>query len=330
MIEIQSLQKVIDGKTVVGIDSLTVAAGVIAGFFGPVDSQLDHIFNLLIGQEQPTAGSIKIAGVDPFQQRDQFSRQVGVLFAGDNLYQRQSVRANLTFYRRLYRLPAGRVQEVVELVGLADQVDNSVESLNASLARRLAFGRAILHQPSVLLLDEPFRDCDTATINILSGLIQDFTQGTNTTLIISQEDQQANQLVEVIYQFAQGNLVDTYYPAEEQRESLPFKIPAKLEHTVALVDPADIYFAFAQDDRTYLQTADGSLPTQFTMADLEKRLERSGFFRAHRGYLVNLQLVKEVIPYTRDSFSLRLKDPEGTKIPLSKSAARELRDLMGY
>ena len=66
------------------------------------------------------------------------------------------------------------------------------------------------------------------------------------------------------------------------------------------------------------------------MADLEKRLERSGFFRAHRGYLVNLQLVKEVIPYTRDSFSLRLKDPEGTKIPLSKSAARELRDLMGY
>jgi len=330
MIEIQSLQKVIDGKTVVAIDSLRVAPGVIAGFFGPVDSQLDHIFDLLIGQERPSAGSIKIAGIEPFQQRDQFSRQVGVLFPGDNLYQRQSVRANLTFYRRLYRLPAERVQEVLEMVGLADQVDNTVESLNASLARRLAYGRAILHQPSVMLLNEPFRDCDAASINILSGLIQEFTQEANTTLIISQEDQQANQLVEVIYQFEQGNLVDTYYPAEEQRESLPFKIPAKLEHTVALVDPADIYFAFAQDDRTYLQTADGSLPTQFTMADLEKRLERSGFFRAHRGYLVNLQLVKEVIPYTRDSFSLRLKDPEGTKIPLSKSAARELRDLMGY
>jgi len=121
-----------------------------------------------------------------------------------------------------------------------------------------------------------------------------------------------------------------YHPGDEERESLPFKIPAKLEHTVALVDPADIYYAYAQDDRTFLQTGDGSLPTQFTMTELEQRLSRSGFFRAHRSYLVNLQLVKEVIPYTRDSYSLRLKDPQGTKIPLSKTAARELRDLMGY
>ena len=66
------------------------------------------------------------------------------------------------------------------------------------------------------------------------------------------------------------------------------------------------------------------------MSELEQRLSRSGFFRAHRGYLVNLQHVKEVIPYTRDSYSLRLKDPEGTKIPLSKTAARELRAILGY
>ena len=59
-------------------------------------------------------------------------------------------------------------------------------------------------------------------------------------------------------------------------------------------------------------------------------MSRSGFFRAHRAYLVNLQQVKEVIPYTRDSFTLRLKDAAGTEIPLSKSAERDLRDLLGY
>ena len=64
--------------------------------------------------------------------------------------------------------------------------------------------------------------------------------------------------------------------------------------------------------------------------ELEERLARGGFFRAHRGYLVNLQHVKEVIPYTRDSFSLRLDDPASTVIPLSKSAAAELKDLLGY
>ena len=107
-------------------------------------------------------------------------------------------------------------------------------------------------------------------------------------------------------------------------------IPARAEDKIILIDPAEILYAFAQEDRTYLQTLDERLPTQFTLAELEKRLSRSGFFRAHRAYLVNLQQVKEVIPYTRDSFSLRLKDAAETKIPLSKSAERELRELLEY
>jgi ABC-2 type transport system ATP-binding protein len=107
-------------------------------------------------------------------------------------------------------------------------------------------------------------------------------------------------------------------------------IPAKLEGRVALINPSDILYALAQDNKAYLQTTTDLYPTQFTLSELEKRLSRSGFFRAHRSYLVNLQHVKEVIPYTRDSYSLRLKDPASSKIPLSKSAARELRELLGF
>ncbi|MFL7892964.1 MAG: LytTR family transcriptional regulator DNA-binding domain-containing protein [Anaerolineales bacterium] len=330
MIEIQNLQKVVDGQTVVDIDALTVNPGQVTGFLGPVDSQLGVIFELLTGQTHPTAGSIKISNFNPYHERGQFSQQVGVVFSEDNFYQRQSVVANLKFYSRLYKLPPGRVPEVLELVGLADQAGTIVGDLNPSLVRRLAFGRAILHHPRVLVLNDPLKDCDAASVNIISSLAQDLAREGATILIFSQEEVQINQLAAVVYRFDQGRVVESYHPGEEERESLPFKIPARLESTVALVDPADIYYAFTQDERTFLQTADGSLPTQFTMAELEQRLSRSGFFRAHRGYLVNLQLVKEVIPYTRDSFSLRLKDPQGTKIPLSKSAARELRDMMGY
>ena len=83
--------------------------------------------------------------------------------------------------------------------------------------------------------------------------------------------------------------------------------------------------------RTFLQTTtEGRLPSQFTLTELEERLALSGFFRAHRGYLVNLQHVKAVIPYTRNSFSLILDDESETEIPLSKSAARELRELLDY
>ena len=55
-----------------------------------------------------------------------------------------------------------------------------------------------------------------------------------------------------------------------------------------------------------------------------------GFLQTHRSYLVNLQHVTEVIPYTRSSFSLRLDDPDGTLVPLSRDAAQELRTLFDY
>ena len=79
-------------------------------------------------------------------------------------------------------------------------------------------------------------------------------------------------------------------PIEEARTApgLPFMIPARLEGKVALVDPSEILFVFAQDDRAYLQSNEDRLPTQFTLAELEKRFAPSGFFRAHRGYFVNL------------------------------------------
>ena len=65
MIEIRALQKIVDGQTVVDIDSLIINPGTPAAFTGPVESQLGVIFNLLTGQERPTTGSIIISGSEP-------------------------------------------------------------------------------------------------------------------------------------------------------------------------------------------------------------------------------------------------------------------------
>jgi ABC-2 type transport system ATP-binding protein len=92
-----------------------------------------------------------------------------------------------------------------------------------------------------------------------------------------------------------------------------------------------VLYAAADEGKAKLQTVRSeSLVTQFTLSELETRLSRRGFFRAHRSYLVNLQHVTEVIPFTRDSYSLRIDDAQGTLIPLSKTAAGELRELLGY
>ena len=329
-IEITDLQKVIDNNTVINIEALRVEAGQIAAIIGPVDSGKETLFELLTGQSRPTTGEIRLVGLDPATDKETFSQKVGVLFAEDNLYKRLSALDNLKFYCRLRRLPKSRAQEILATVGLADHTKVKVEKLPPSLVRRLAYGRAILNDPKVLLLVELFEKCDEVSISLLSKLTRQLTNNGSVCLILAEEPSHLSALCDMIYRLDQGRIVEAYNPQEEPEPTLPFMIPARLEGRVALVDPADILYVIAQHDRAYLQTQDDLLPTQFTMTELEKRLSRSGFFRAHRGYLVNLQHVKEVIPYTRDSYSLKLKDETGTEIPLSKTAARELRELLGY
>lgn len=330
MIEIKDLQKTIDQKNVIGIKDLSVRAGEIAAVVGPVDSGMDVLLDLLTGKSRPTMGTVRLAGIDPVADRKQFSKRVGVQFAEDSLYKRQSALANLKFFSRLYRLPKARAAEVLEIVGLADEANTQVENLSSSLVRRLGLGRSILHDPAVLLLEEPFKQCDETSVELMSKIIRQRADEGGATLVFAEDAINLDSLCEVIYRLDKGEIVEIIRPEEEQVAGLPFMIPAKLEGKVALINPVDILYVVAKDDRTYLQTADDLFPTQFTLAELEQRLSRSGFFRAHRGYLVNLQQVKEVIPYTRDSYTLKLKNEANTEIPLSKSAARELRELLGY
>jgi ABC-2 type transport system ATP-binding protein len=330
MIELKDLQKTLDQAIVIDIPSLEVKAGEIAALVGPVDSGRDVLFQLLIGRIHPTNGSIRLGGLDPYHEREAISGQVGVLFPEDNLYKRLSALGNLQFYCRLRRLPKTRAAEVLEQMGLADHSSISAEKLPGGVARRLALGRAILHNPKILLLANLFEGCEQASVTLISQILRKLAQAGAAVLIFTQDSTNLENLCDTVYRLDRGHILESFDPQEEQQRQRPFMVPARGDEKVILIDPADILFAFAQEDRAYLQTSEGPLPTQFTLAELEKRLSRSGFFRAHRAYLVNLQQIKEVIPYTRDSFSLRLKDKDGTEIPLSKSAERELRELLGY
>ncbi|MFC1996435.1 ATP-binding cassette domain-containing protein [Chloroflexota bacterium] len=329
MIIIQSLQKVVQQRTVIDIPEFLVSPGEIVAIVGPVGSGKSQLLDLLIGKVRPTAGSIRIADSDPTQ-RDTFSRSVGVLFSEDSLYPRQTVRQNLAFQARLYGLPSERIDDVLIQVGLADHGNTRAEKLSSGLARRLAFGRAILHQPKIMILVEPFERCDEATITLLTYLIRKQGEKDGAVLVLALDVANLHAVCDTVYLLNQGKITENYNPGEEIQAGMPFKIPVRLEGKVMLINPVDILFADAAEGRAYLQTLNNRLPTQFTLSELEERLVRSGFFRAHRSYLVNLQHVKEVIPYTRNSFSLRLDDEDNTEIPLSKSAAGELRELLGY
>lgn len=329
MIEIIRLQKVIENNTVLDISKIQVSPGEIISVVGPVGSGKKQLLDILIGKSQPTVGEIKIGHTTPFN-HDEFSRLVGVLFLDDGLYTRQTVQQNLAFQARLYNINKKRVLEVLNQVGLGDHAGVRVDKISSGLSRRLALGRAILHKPKLLILVEPFERCDVSSVQLLSRVFLEFAEDGVAMLILAEDLKNLNTICDKVYLLNQGKITEEYNPSEVHQASLPFKIPVRYEGRVTLVNPVDILFADAGEGRAYLQTREIRLPTQFTLSELEERLSRSGFFRAHRSYLVNLQYVLEVIPYTRNSYSLRLNDKNNTEIPLSKAAAGELRALLGF
>jgi ABC-2 type transport system ATP-binding protein len=330
MLEILHLQKILDGKTVLDVPTFEIEEGQIVGLLAREGSGADMLVSLITGRTQASSGTIHLMGMNPFIERVNLSQVLGVMFAEDTLYKNLGALANLQFQARLHGLPKSSAQDILKQVGLADQAGLPASKLSPSLLRRLAFGRAILHHPRFLLLLEPFARCDETTVELLSSQVRQLSEEGTASLIISTDTAGLTILCDLLYEMQDGHISAMETTSNEEVPSQIFKIPVRAEDKVILLNPVDILYADASGDRAYLVTHEGRLPSQYTLTELEKRLARSGFFRAHRSYLVNLQHVKEVIPFTRNAFSLRLDDAASTQIPLSKSAAAELRGLLGY
>lgn len=336
MIEVTQLQKVVDQNTLIDVPALTVTAGEITAVVGLSTIHKETFIQLLTGQTAPTAGQIRLAGLVPHVDRALFAQKVGFLPAENGLYDRLTTRQNLEFYCRLYGLPLARAAELLVLVGLQDQARTRVQQLAPDLARRLALGRTILHQPQLLILVDPFKNSSPPSAELMTKVLHQQAADGSAILLIADESAALTAVAHTIIIMNQGRLSHSYHPGDQPTPTnLPFKIPARLEGKVALVNPADILYATSDDGRTNLYTTNGLIPTHLSLSELESRLARSGFFRAHRSYLVNLQHIKEVISYTRDSYTLILdgSQPETAapiEIPLSKSAARDLRDLLDF
>jgi ABC-2 type transport system ATP-binding protein len=340
VLQIRHLEKMLDGRSGLAIDALDLAAGEIVAVIGTAGCGKTLLLRLLAGLVPPSGGSVVLDGQHVLPDQQGMRAQVGVLFEEDLLYGRQSAQSNLAFYCRLLGLPATCATDALALVGLSDQAQQRAQKLNASAQRRLAFARALLGHPRLLLLDQPILRADLDTQELFARLIRQVAEAGALVVITDEDLVWAGTCCTRVIELAGGRVAADYAftrPAENGNTEgavperfTPFKVPARKEDRILLYDPGDILYATSRDGKTYLRTAGEEAVTSFTLQELEARLTGRGFFKAHRAYLVNLQHVKAVIQYTRNSYTLQLNDAQGTSIPLSRQSERELQDLMGY
>jgi ABC-2 type transport system ATP-binding protein len=106
------------------------------------------------------------------------------------------------------------------------------------------------------------------------------------------------------------------------------KIPAKVEERILLFDPTEIDYVESNQGVSNLYVRGDKFPCTISLTDLEERLRYFGFFRCHRSYLVNLQRVREVVTWTRNSYSLSLDDKTKSSVPLAKGRLDELKAVL--
>jgi len=188
VVETTNLTKSYGDFTALSDLSIHVNRGQILGFIGPNGAGKTTTIKILVGLSKPTSGSATIAGVDCSQNASKIKRLVGYMPDKFGSYDNMRVHEYLDFFGAIFGIPASqrkaRIQEVMETTSTTYMQDRYVESLSHGMQQRVGIARTLLHDPEVLILDEPANGLDPkARIEMRQLLLQLAARGK--TLIVT-------------------------------------------------------------------------------------------------------------------------------------------------
>lgn len=155
-------------KAVDGID-FDLKRGEFLTIFGPNGAGKTTLIKILSGLTQPTSGSAKVAGFDVTEGNPKMRKEIGVISHATALYADLTPLENLIFFARMHGLaqPEDQALKVIDEVGLSQRRNDRVRTFSRGMLQRLSIARAILHDPKILFLDEPFTGLDLHASNVL-------------------------------------------------------------------------------------------------------------------------------------------------------------------
>ena len=238
-----------DRSVLRGVD-VSMPWGQTAVLFGPNGAGKTTLLRTLAGLSRPDAGEVRIGGLVMRRSGGIARTLVGFVGHQTLLYNDLTCRENLHFYAKLYavdRVPSGvnhlaervdrrsggvdfpsdRVDHVLEQLNLADRADRRVRTLSHGMQKRLSVARAILHEPAVLLLDEPESGLDTDSVASLGQLLQDWSASGRTALLTTHSAAIGDAWADRVFRLERGRLA----------EAAPLRREAAAAFTASASDP---------------------------------------------------------------------------------------------
>lgn len=211
MIETHDLSKRFDDFLAVDRVSLKIGTGQVLALLGPNGAGKTTTVRMLTSVLRPTAGWARVAGYDVVTQADQVRQAVGVLTENHGLYNRMPARDYLDFFGQIYRMDAqtrqARSLELLESFGLLEHSRRQVGEFSKGMRQKLALARALIHDPPVLLLDEPTSAMDPESARLVRDSIQRLRSKERAIIICTHNLSEAEELADQIAIIRQGRII---------------------------------------------------------------------------------------------------------------------------
>jgi heme exporter protein A len=189
MIEVTKLTKRFGLKTILrGLD-FQVQPGEFVALLGPNGAGKTTFLRILASLSKPSFGNVKVAGYSLPNESAQVRAKLGVVSHMPLLYPDLTAEENLQFYARMYGIInyQSRITEVLQLIGLENRRKDLVRTFSRGMSQRLAIGRAILHEPEVILFDEPYTGLDQDASEMLDKVLKEIASHGQTVVMTSHD-----------------------------------------------------------------------------------------------------------------------------------------------
>ncbi|MBC5636844.1 LytTR family transcriptional regulator DNA-binding domain-containing protein [Ornithinibacillus sp. BX22] len=294
------------------------------------------ILEMLAGKEPIFKGEITLLGEKIYKKKKETELKLGICFFEVGLYPRLTVLDHINFYKQLYGSELSN-ETILDVVQLGVVKNKKINQLTFSEKRRVHFALILIQDPIAYIFEEPDLNVDMETKRVFLNILEELKEKDKAILVLTNNMESAITMSNDVYRLGQSGLSKVQMEdgseakdKEEGQVALNFnKIPTKVNEKIILFDPPEIDFIESNDGQSIVFIKGESFPSVFTLNELEQRLKPFGFFRCHRSYIVNLQKVREVITWTRNSYSLVLDDKPKSSIPLSKAKMALLNEMLG-
>ncbi len=224
MIEMEHLTKRYDDLLAVDDITLTVAEGEVLALLGPNGAGKTTTVRMLSAILQPTSGRARVAGLDVVEQAREVRRWVGMLTEAPGLYTRMTGREYLEFFAQMYGVPSDvtqqRIRELAERFEMSDALDRRLGYYSKGMAQKIALIRTLVHDPKVLLLDEPTSAMDPQSARLVRNTILELRREKRTIIVCTHNLPEAEELADRIAIIRKGRIMTHGTLSELKRQLL--------------------------------------------------------------------------------------------------------------